>query len=380
MAKGRKKNPGEYGKGSLEETTTKRGESRWRILYYEGGKRKASPRFKVDDHAKAWFEEYQRTNGASASTSTFRDAAERWLAGRKARPARLALYGSILRGHLYPVFGDTLLRDITDDDINAYLFAKRIDTPGSLPVPDGFKPKLANQTLYEHKEIIRSIYAAAIDSGRYTGINPGKSKNLSVGATSYGQPRYMGAVDMKRLWRVCPHDDKPLLGLLIHTGIRFGEAAALQWENWNHSQLQVFTAVKAERVIDLPKSKTSVRTLGLSPDVDALLLQHHRFIENKSGRPSRADYMFLNSRGGWLDHRSYNRYVLTPLCAKAGIPKFTVHQLRHTFAHNQLTATPPVNIVQLSQMMGHHDVGFTLRTYGGYLPDEIPSIAPLSLG
>jgi hypothetical protein len=46
---------------------------------------------------------------------------------------------------------------------------------------------------------------------------------------------------------------------------------------------------------------------------------------------------------------------------KAGLPRFTFHALRHTFATRRLEANAPAKVVQ--DILGHADVTLTLNTY-----------------
>ena len=46
---------------------------------------------------------------------------------------------------------------------------------------------------------------------------------------------------------------------------------------------------------------------------------------------------------------------------KAGLPRFTFHALRHSFATRMLEANVPAKVVQ--DVLGHSDVTLTLNTY-----------------
>ena len=62
-------------------------------------------------------------------------------------------------------------------------------------------------------------------------------------------------------------------------------------------------------------------------------------------------------------HRSrrYFEKRLSELCEKAGIDHITPHQLRHYFATYTLSNGADVKAV--SEMLGHADVGITLKIY-----------------
>ena len=59
-----------------------------------------------------------------------------------------------------------------------------------------------------------------------------------------------------------------------------------------------------------------------------------------------------------------------------------IHDLRHTYA--TLRVAKGDNIVDVSNQLGHHDPGFTLKKYAHWLPgehksqvDELDNIAPI---
>jgi integrase len=59
---------------------------------------------------------------------------------------------------------------------------------------------------------------------------------------------------------------------------------------------------------------------------------------------------------------------LKALMEEIGAPGCGFHALRHTYASIQLAAG--VNIVQLSQVLGHHSAAFTLSVYTHLIPGE----------
>jgi integrase/recombinase XerD len=76
------------------------------------------------------------------------------------------------------------------------------------------------------------------------------------------------------------------------------------------------------------------------------------------------EYLFPVSRSdAEIAHHSRRVFEdrLTDLCKKAGIERITPHQLRHYFATHTLSNGADVKAV--SEMLGHADVGITLKIY-----------------
>ena len=59
-----------------------------------------------------------------------------------------------------------------------------------------------------------------------------------------------------------------------------------------------------------------------------------------------------------LNRKAIGR-ILNRLCAQAGVPRFTAHQLRHTFGTEAASAGIPAT--ELQALMGHEDLSTTQR-------------------
>ncbi|MFG1812031.1 tyrosine-type recombinase/integrase [Streptomyces sp. NPDC049040] len=158
-----------------------------------------------------------------------------------------------------------------------------------------------------------------------------------------------------------------LVEVLIGTGIRKGEALALHWDDV-HLREQVLyvrhtlSAVDNNRLIlTAPKTRSSKAWVAISPRV-ATALRHRA----KDKRTSRS----LTDHGGYVFHRPdgqplHPAYVLNHfhhLCRDFGVPRTTVHDLRHLAATISITAGVPLPVV--SKTLRHSTLSTTANIYG----------------
>lgn len=81
------------------------------------------------------------------------------------------------------------------------------------------------------------------------------------------------------------------------------------------------------------------------------------------GKPVTERLVFTSARGGPVDRNAYNTAWRAALTA-AGVPRERgngYHALRHAYASMLLAGG--VDVRALSEYLGHHDSGFTLRVY-----------------
>lgn len=154
----------------------------------------------------------------------------------------------------------------------------------------------------------------------------------------------------------------PLVDFAAATGARWGELAALTVRDIDLKKLKVrinkaAKQVDGERVIGVPKTQRSVRTIDFPADVLPTLLLAVK--GKKAG-----DLVFTMIQGGPLLHRTFTGRYWIPACIEAGLtdprPKF--HTLRHS--HASWLIGRGVDIVKVSRRLGHSSVQVTDTVYG----------------
>jgi len=156
-----------------------------------------------------------------------------------------------------------------------------------------------------------------------------------------------------------PHTYQTLMGVLYSTGIRIGEASALNLEHF-HSQ---------EQMLYIAKGKfRKARWVPLSDSTCRALQQYVR--KRLQMRPRSPDSpLFLNQRSSRLHHCTVNQ-TFRQLLRQCGIhhSKHTgprIHDIRHTFAVHRLLAwyrdgqDVNVRLPWLATYMGHVDIHST---------------------
>lgn len=365
--------PRQHGTGTFQFFERKGRKPSVRLVIRVDGRRVASPRFDTKKAAQDWVDEYRASRGANAANGSFADAATAWLGSRDAAPPKMQQYKGIIDNHLMPVFERKKLREITKDDVNRYISDKEA---GKLEVRGRAPKKVGKTSIALHVSMLRSIWEYAADAGTVAGRNPAsreRSSKIKKLSAPPKKPRALGTVEFAKLWEAANTEEQAHLAVLALMGLRSQESAALQWGDWNKSNLDIERARKAAgTTIGTTKSKSSVRRLKCNPKVDAALVAHHNAQEEKGISVATDALIFPNEKGEVLDAANFRR-TLKELSKKAGIRTVLPHELRHTFAQNQINNG--INVAILAQMLGHKDPVITLRTYISFMGNHLPVVA-----
>lgn len=165
--------------------------------------------------------------------------------------------------------------------------------------------------------------------------------------------------------------------LAIHTGMRRGELLALKWADVDLDLTTVRVRRKLTRgedgrgyVVGAATKSGKGRHVQLTPHaVEALKRHRARQAKEKlkvGGLYRDQDLVFAGEGGNPINPSNLRNRSFKPLLERAGLPRITFHDLRHTCASLLFQRNVHPKFVQ--ELLGHASVAITLDTYCHMLP------------
>ena len=162
---------------------------------------------------------------------------------------------------------------------------------------------------------------------------------------------------------------------VLQTGLRTGELVGLKWEDIDFvnktikiSRTMEYRYSVGEWRVGPPKSQSGYRTIPLTDEAIRILRAQKE--KNKSIKiiPIEwAEHVFLCRKGEPVKNSTYDT-ALFKICDKAGIKRFSMHVLRHTFATRCIEGGMLPKTLQ--KILGHSNIGITMNLYVHITEDE----------
>lgn len=267
---------------------------------------------------------------------------------RQRKPSTLRDYASILDNHVRPPFGETMVEDVTYDDVVAWA--------SSLAGPNDFV--LSNRT----KLKIIVVFHGLMERVRRLHRLPGNPVNdvEKPGLGSAKEIEVFSPEEVLALVRAAEDRQDAAIHLTAaFTGLRQGELVALRWRDVDFAGSYVRVAGSyTNGHLTSPKSG-KVRSVPMATDVAetlAALGQREHFTGPD-------DVVFVNTVGGHLDASKLVKRYRAAL-GRAGLRPLRFHDLRHTFGTRVIAKA---DIRRVQEWMGHADVQTTMQ-YLHYVP------------
>lgn len=164
--------------------------------------------------------------------------------------------------------------------------------------------------------------------------------------------------------------------LLFTTGLRIGEAAALQWEDIDFesgiisvTKTLYYKSMNEYKFVD-PKTSASIRTVVIDEDT-IRELKDWMEVQKKVLK----DCNFVLSYSGIPTSKHTLPRALEKLAGLAGVHRIKIHALRHS--HVALLISMGVNPLIVKDRLGHEKIQTTLGTYGHLYPNSNFEVAKM---
>ncbi|MBO2552383.1 site-specific integrase [Shewanella algae] len=288
--------------------------------------------------------------GGRMQLATF---ANLWLAEKKVewRASQVETVEGILRCHLIPALGDSMIAAITKTDILG--FRTRL-----CDVDAATSKSLSASRINHIMTYLRLMLSDAAE--RFGFDNPWRNIKALPMPRSDIQPFSLDEVC--RIIEGVRSDFRPYYIVRFFTGMRTGEIDGLTWENVDFSrQLMHIRQSLVRGTLGPTKTPGSFRAIAMSqPVYEALLAQRQQ-------TGARSQFVFCNRCGAALNHQNVTKRIWYPLLEHLKLEKRNPYQTRHTAATLWLAAGESPEWI--ARQLGHANTSMLFRVYSRYVPN-----------
>jgi integrase len=284
------------------------------------------------------------------------------VAGR--RETTIHSYRRLVETHVRPAIGEISLADLSAVDV---------DRLYSTMASKGLKPRTIR---FCHSVLRKSLADAEAKMIVSYNVADKASPPRSSATRAPEAPVWTPGQLRTFLEQTKDHHHGALIRLAAMTGMRRGELCGLRWSDVDLDAgtlavRQTITSVKGVPVVGDVKTATSRRVIDLDPQTVTTLRRY---------RTAQMEWRLL-AGPRWIDSglvftvpdgSGWNPDTITQaverLAVASGLPRLTLHGLRHTHTTHLLASG--VNPRLVSARLGHASVAFTLDRYAHVMPGQ----------
>lgn len=292
----------------------------------------------------AWFDYWIGIKKQTVRPNTVRNYSERYERNIK------GVIGNKLLTDVKPIHCQKIFSDMADEDYKT-------------------------TTIYQTRIALYNMFEFARENDVLITNSCKKSLKSDMGKPSDKKEALTIDVQKKFLETVVGYSYENQYRFVLQTGLRTGELIGLKWSDIDFEN----RTMKIERTMEYrykvgewrvgpPKSKSGYRTIPLTDE--AIRILENQRSKNKSLKLVPMEWkniVFLCRKGTPVKNSTYDT-GLFKYCDRVGIPRFSMHVLRHTFATRCIEGGMKPKTLQ--KILGHSNIGITMNLYVHITEDE----------
>jgi len=282
------------------------------------------------------------------------------------KPSTAKLYETLLSAYVVPELGTVKLQQLTPARLNR--FYGTLLASGRRAGAGGLSPTSV-------RGVHRVLHRALRDALRWDRVTKNAAELADPPRAERPELNAWGLEDLASFIAGAAGDEHGALWLLLATtGMRRGEVLGLKWADIQLDESRVsvrrtLSYVGTQPVLSEPKTSSSRRLVAIPAETVAALRAHRARqaeVRLAVGRGYRdKGFVFADVAGEPLRPATVSR-VFGRLVARLGLPKLTVHGLRHSWATAALAQGVHPKVV--SEVLGHSSISVTLDVYSHASP------------
>lgn len=232
----------------------------------------------------------------------------------------------------------------------------------------------AESTIDKTRLVMYMLFESALDN-EIIDRNPVK-KSVKAKSSVKQKPRRVLTVEEQKAFLKTAHGTSYYnqYAFLLQTGLRVGEMNALRWSDidFENQLIHISRTLACEGIgkciIGETKTDAGKRDIPLTHEAVRILRKQKENVSRLNVIPIEfADYVFVNRNGMPTTRATYDK-ALKRLAERAGIEKFSMHTLRHTFATRCIEGGMKPKTLQM--ILGHAKIHTTMDLYVHITYDE----------
>jgi integrase len=283
---------------------------------------------------------------------TFIEYAKQWLSSlhNTWAPGTRKNYSGAFRLHIEPELGSKRLYEVARMDVKS--FVGNLKSKG-----------LSTGRMETILQALRGMFNEAVDDGVISFSPCQRMGRYSGGSKSKKRIDPLTADELAELLDNALRELDFVLYVLFllgaRSGLRIGEILALEWSDVDFKNRTVSVHKSWDYLRQQSRSTKNKKPRKV--DLTPMTIEALRRLRNNSKVV--AINIFVDERGERLSYQMVYKAL-----QKVARRPLRIHDLRHTYA--TLRVAKGDNIVDVSNQLGHHDPGFTLKRYAHWIPGE----------